>query len=69
LFWDTYHHDQFSRYLFQRHEGADTRFSKDTAHKLVEEANLFIDAAHKCHAKVQAAAASAASAAPAVAAK
>jgi sulfite reductase (ferredoxin) len=57
LFWDTYHHDQFSRYLFQRHEGADSRFTKDTAHKLVEEANLFIDAAHKCHAKVQAAAA------------
>jgi sulfite reductase (ferredoxin) len=57
LFWDTYHHDQFSRYLFVRHEGADTRYTKDSAHKLVEEANLFIDAAHKCHAKVQAAAA------------
>jgi sulfite reductase (ferredoxin) len=57
LFWDTYHHDQFSRYLFQRHEAADTRYTKDTAHKLVEEANLFIDAAHKCHAKVQAASA------------
>jgi sulfite reductase (ferredoxin) len=54
LFWDTYHHDQFSRYLFQRHEAADTRYTRDTAHKLVEEANLFIDAAHKCHAKVQA---------------
>jgi sulfite reductase (ferredoxin) len=57
LFWDTYHHDQFSRYLFQRHEGADTRYTSDTAHKLVEEANLFIDAAHKCNAKLQAAAA------------
>jgi uncharacterized protein (UPF0332 family) len=57
LFWDTYHHDQFSRYLFQRHEGPDARFSKETAHKLVEEAILFIDAAHKCHAKVQAVAA------------
>jgi sulfite reductase (ferredoxin) len=54
LFWDTYHHDQFSRYLFQRHEGADTRYTIDSAHKLVEETNLFIDAAHKCHAKVQA---------------
>ncbi|MGA2232710.1 MAG: nitrite/sulfite reductase [Tepidisphaeraceae bacterium] len=56
LFWDTYHHDQFSRYLFQRHEGADTRYTTDTAHKLIEEANLFIDAAHKCNAKLQAAA-------------
>jgi sulfite reductase (ferredoxin) len=53
LFWDTYHADQFSRYLFVRHEGADARYTKETAHKLVEEANLFIDAAHKCYAKVQ----------------
>jgi sulfite reductase (ferredoxin) len=53
LFWDTYHHGQFANYLFLRHEGADTRYTADTAHKLVEEANLFIDAAHKCHAKVQ----------------
>jgi sulfite reductase (ferredoxin) len=53
LFWDTYHADQFSRYFFVRHEGADTRFTKDTAHKLVEEANLFIDAAHKCEFKLR----------------
>jgi sulfite reductase (ferredoxin) len=54
LFWDPYHGDQFSRYLFVRHEGADARYTKETAHKLVEEANLFIDAAHKAHAKAQA---------------
>jgi sulfite reductase (ferredoxin) len=55
LFWDTYHADQFSRYLFVRHEnGPDTRFNTDTAHKIVEEANLFIDASHKAHAKFQA---------------
>ncbi len=53
LFWDTYHGDQFSRYLFQRHEGPDARYTADTAHKLVEEANLFIDAAHKCELKVR----------------
>jgi len=53
LFWDTYHHGQFANYLFNRHEGADQRFNKDTAHKTVEEANLFIDAAHKCYAKYQ----------------
>lgn len=55
IFWDKYAADQFSRYLFARHEGADTRYINDTAHKLVEEANLFIDAAHKCFAKLQAA--------------
>jgi len=63
IFWDRFHGDQFSRYLFARHEGADARFTVDTAHKLIEEANLFIDAAHKAHAKWQA------ESAPAVAAK
>jgi len=53
IFVDKYHGDQFSRYLFARHEGPDPRFNQDTAHKLVEEANLFIDAAHKAHLKWQ----------------
>jgi sulfite reductase (ferredoxin) len=65
LFWDTYHHGQFANYLFSRHESPDTRYNNETAHKLVEEANLFIDAAHKCHAKVQAASATAIPATPA----
>ena len=52
LFWDTYHAGQFANYLINRHaDGADQRFTQDTVHKLVEEANLFIDAAHKAHAK------------------
>jgi sulfite reductase (ferredoxin) len=54
LFWDRFHMDQFSRYLFVRHEGPDTRYTKDTAHKLIEEANLFIDAGHKANAAYQA---------------
>jgi sulfite reductase (ferredoxin) len=53
FFWDPYHHGQFANYLFNRHENPDTRYTKDTAHKIVEEANLFIDAAHKCYAKYQ----------------
>ncbi len=53
LFWDTYAADQFSKYLFARAEGPDQRFTNDTAHKLVEEANLFIDAAHKCELKMR----------------
>jgi sulfite reductase (ferredoxin) len=64
IFWDKYHGDQFSRYLFVRHEGPDPRFNRDTAHKLIEEANLFIDAAHQAHARWQAA-----QAPPALAAK
>jgi sulfite reductase beta subunit-like hemoprotein len=54
IFWDTYHGNQFANYLFTRFESPDTRYTQDTAHKIVEEANLFIDASHKCHAKYQA---------------
>ncbi|HEY2584565.1 MAG TPA: hypothetical protein VGI81_02225, partial [Tepidisphaeraceae bacterium] len=53
IFWDTYHAGQFANYLINRHEGADTRYTKETAHKIVDEATLFIDAAHKAHAKYQ----------------
>jgi sulfite reductase (ferredoxin) len=43
IFWDTYHHGQFANYLFNRHaEGPDERYTADTVHKIVEEANLFI---------------------------
>ena len=52
-FWDTYHHGQFANYLINRHESPDTRYTKETAHKVVDEANLFIDAAHKAYAKYQ----------------
>ena len=52
LFWDTYHAGQFANYLFNRHaKGPTPRYTQDTVHKLVEEANLFIDAAHKAHVK------------------
>jgi sulfite reductase (ferredoxin) len=52
LFWDPYHAGQFANYLFARHsEGPDTRYTTETVHKLIEETNLFIDAAHKAHAK------------------
>ncbi|HWE03895.1 MAG TPA: nitrite/sulfite reductase [Tepidisphaeraceae bacterium] len=52
IFWDTYHAGQFANYLLNRHaEGPDTRYTQDTVHAMVEEANLFIDAAHKAEAK------------------
>lgn len=52
LFWDRFHHGQFGNYLFNRHEHPDTRYTQGTAHQVAEEAQLFIDAAHKCHAKI-----------------
>ena len=51
IFWDPYAAGQFANYLLSRHaDGPDTRYTVDTVHKIVEEANLFIDAAHKAHA-------------------
>jgi len=52
IFWDRFHHGQFGNYLFNRHENPDTRYTQGTAHQVAEEAQLFIDAAHKAHAKL-----------------
>ena len=52
IFWDPYAAGQFANYLLNRQaEGPDTRYTQDTVHKIVEEANLFIDAAHKAEAQ------------------
>jgi len=54
IFWHRQHANQFSNYLVSRFEnGPDKRFTRDTAAKTVEEANLFIDAAHQAHAAWQ----------------
>jgi sulfite reductase (ferredoxin) len=53
LFWDKYAAGQFANYLIQRFENPPTNVNQDWAHKMVDEANLFIDAAHACHARVQ----------------
>ena len=52
IFWHRQHHGQFANYLFARHEGPDIRYTQGTAHQVAEEAQLFIDAAHQCHAKL-----------------
>ena len=51
LFFDPYAKGKFAQYLFRRHEhpnGSDPEAAK----RLVEEANLFIEAAHACEARV-----------------
>ena len=53
VFFDKYAGGKFAQYLFHRHENADGRaFTKETAHRLVEEAQLFIEAAHACHGRI-----------------
>jgi sulfite reductase (ferredoxin) len=51
LFWDTYAHGKFAQYFFKAYEEPAKNPSKETAHQLVEEAQLFVDAAYDCYTK------------------
>lgn len=51
LFWDTYAHGKFAQYFFKAYEEPAKNPSKETAHQLVEEAQLFVDAAYQCYTK------------------
>ena len=52
LFHDKYAGGKFANYLLHRHDDKDRAFSQEGAHHLVEETNLFIEAAHACHGKI-----------------
>jgi sulfite reductase (ferredoxin) len=62
LFWDKYAGGKFAEYLFKAKEfvGAGTAADSDRAVQLLQEAQLFIDAAHDCHNKLRGAPRSAA---------
>ena len=53
LFWDKYAGGKFAEYLFKAKEfiGAGKSVDADRAVQLLQEAQLFIDAAHDCHNK------------------
>ena len=55
LFWDKYAGGKFAEYLFKAKEfiGAAKSADVDRAVQLLQEAQLFIDAAHDCHNKVR----------------
>ncbi|MGB0386241.1 MAG: nitrite/sulfite reductase [Ardenticatenaceae bacterium] len=52
LFFDKYARGKFAQYLFNRHHHPHPAPNADTAHRLVEEAQLFIEAAHACDARI-----------------
>jgi sulfite reductase (ferredoxin) len=52
LFHDRYAGSKFADYLFSRHESPLARMDADSAHRLVEEAQLFIEAAHACRTRI-----------------
>jgi sulfite reductase (ferredoxin) len=67
LFWDKYAGGKFAEYLFKAKEfiGAGKTVDADRAVQLLQEAQLFIDAAHDCHNKTRGALPSAATIVPA----
>jgi sulfite reductase (ferredoxin) len=48
-FFDPFAGGKFAQYLFVAHEKAAVPYSAETAHHLVEEAQLFIEASHSCY--------------------
>jgi sulfite reductase (ferredoxin) len=52
LFWDPFAGGKFAQYFFSAVENPPASPSSDAAHRLVEEAQLFIEAAHSCRLKL-----------------
>lgn len=52
LFYDKYAKGKFAHYLFDRHNNPPPQPDRDTAQQLIEEARLFIEAAHACDARI-----------------
>ncbi len=65
LFWDKYAGGKFAQYFFHRHADTERHYTSEKAHQVVEEAQLFIEAAHACHIRLAQAPAPAAAAAAA----
>jgi sulfite reductase (ferredoxin) len=52
VFWDPFAGAKFAQYLFRAHEGGRKVKNPEAAHQLIEEAQLFVDAAHQAYAKI-----------------
>ncbi|HEY8942642.1 MAG TPA: nitrite/sulfite reductase [Polyangiaceae bacterium] len=53
VFWDPFAGNKFAHYFFRAHEdGQKKDHSKDSAHQLIEEAQLFVDAAHQVQTRI-----------------
>ena len=53
LFFDPYARDKFANYLFKVHADPPDGADHETAHRQIEEAGLFIEAAHACYDRLQ----------------
>ncbi len=48
-FWDPFAGGKFANYLFDAHQKANRTYTEDSSRYLIDEAQLFIDAAHSCY--------------------
>jgi sulfite reductase (ferredoxin) len=49
LFFDPFTGGKFAQYFFAAHEHTGDRHDAESAHRLIEEAQLFIEACHSCY--------------------
>ncbi len=54
LFFDTFTGGKFAQYFFKAHERRGQPYDAESAHYLIEEAQLFIEMAHTCYARMAA---------------
>ena len=52
IFQDKYAGGKFAEYLFNRHQDKERNYSRDNTRHLIEETQLFIEAAHACNLKL-----------------
>jgi sulfite reductase (ferredoxin) len=52
LFFDPYAGGKFAHYFFRIHEDKARAASREAAHQIIEEAQLFVDAAHQCYTRL-----------------
>jgi len=53
LFFDPFAGGKFAHYFFRAHEHrGEAGASQDSAHQLIEEAQLFVEAAHQCYTRI-----------------
>jgi sulfite reductase (ferredoxin) len=52
LFFDPFAGGKFAAYLFRAHEERGNHATPESAHQLIEEASLFVDAAHQCYTRL-----------------
>jgi sulfite reductase (ferredoxin) len=51
-FWDPFAGGKFAHYLFDAHQKSNEAYTSDSSRYLIDEAQLFIDAAHSCYSKL-----------------